>query len=108
MTTAKLASRHYCPAADSTGISTFHSRGNGKPHGVGKCKYCRSDLTVVTGFWGVFRWTGNGRYPLDAAMSTHLSEQAADRAQVKAYEAARAEFGYGSDETNVVVRWIYA
>ena len=104
----KLASRHYCPNRDATGLSSFHTAGNGRPRGLGRCRYCASTLTTVTGLWGVFVHRGDGRYYLDAALSTHVSEPAADRACARAYDVARAEHGYGAPETCVVVRWIHA
>lgn len=106
-TARRLAARHYCPLRDATGLSSFHTSGNGRPRGRGRCRYCGAVLVTVTGLWGVFVHRGDGRYWLDGALSTHLSEPTADRACAKAYDAARAEHGYGAPETSVVVRWIH-
>lgn len=39
------------------------------------------------GAWGVFVWTGTGRYPLSAAVSTHRTEANARTAAVRAGDA---------------------
>jgi hypothetical protein len=104
----KLAVRHWCALRDERGAAwaQFHTARNGRPRSE-RCTYCHGPLVVQSGLWCVFRWSGGrGRYSLDCAVSTHLSESAAGRACEKAHEAARSEFGYGSDEANLVVRWV--
>jgi hypothetical protein len=106
--TAKLGVRHWCVSRDSAGTTwaQFHTAGYGRPRSA-RCTYCRGELVTETGLHCVLAWRGDGRYRLGDAVSTHASPVAAERAREKAYDAARARFGYGSEETNLVVRWIY-
>lgn len=92
----RLATRYHCSLRDKTGLSIQHTAGNGVP--PRKCRYCSSRLTVERGLWGVFVWTGDGRYPREDAERTYVREQAAqDRADL--LNETRGWGGY-------VVRWI--
>lgn len=85
----KQATRHKC----SIGNGYPHTRGDGKPKRR-TCAYCRGPIHTETGTWGVYEWTGTGRYRLPDAIRTFSRERAAD------------EFAENSD--GLVVRWTYA
>lgn len=87
--TVTPAIRHKC----GNGFGYPHTRGDGLPKRR-TCAYCRGRLVTETGTWGVYTWTGTGRYPLRDAIRTFRREKAAD------------EFAM-TDET-LVVRWTYA
>lgn len=88
----RLATRYVCSNAGNEAAGLRHTYGNGKPVRK-RCAGCRGEFYVYTGLWGVFTWTGDGRYPEAAALRTFTREQPAQ---------AMAEAG---DQT--VVRWIY-
>lgn len=82
------ATRHLCASS----LQSVHcTRGNGKPTRKA-CAHCGGRLRVETGLWGVFVWTGDGRYPLESAVSTTVREAVAER---------RTE-----QDSRYVVRWI--
>lgn len=80
-----MATRHVCLNAIS--VHCLHGAGRGPA----KCRYCGSPLHRSTGVYGVFTWTGDGRYPREAAHAT--------------YETERAAQNY-ANLFNHVVRWI--
>ena len=88
----RLATRYVCCNDGNEAAGLRHTRGNGKPSRKA-CACCKGSLRVYTGLWGVFTWTGDGRYPEAAALKTFTREQPAQ---------TMAEAG---DQT--VVRWIY-
>lgn len=88
----KLATRYVCSNDGNEAAGAFHTRGNGKPSRK-RCAGCGGAFYVYTGLWGVFTWTGDGRYPEAAALATFTREQPAQ---------AMAEAG-----KETVVRWIY-
>jgi hypothetical protein len=67
--------------------------GNGKPKRK-TCAHCGGRFHVLSGVWGVFVWTGTGRYPESDAVSLH-------RLESQAHKATAAD----TAET-LVVRWI--
>ncbi len=99
-TTRKLARRHYCEHQDNpaAGLSTFHTRGNGKPR-TKRCTYCGGRLVEVTGLWGVFEWRGDGRYRLADAIRTFTIESRADA-------WTRSQAGMATYPAGLVVRWM--
>lgn len=92
-TVAALATRHACML---TGYGTGpHTQGSGQPQRR-RCAYCGGKFYTVRGVYGVFAWTGTGRYPLADAVSTHTRESSADRR-------------IAADTTGtLVVRWVSA
>lgn len=84
------AYRHECSAR----VSIFCDRGAGKGAPGGKCRRCKSALTVQRGVYGVFSWTGTGRYPLEDAHATFLRESAAEKRATR--------------DARHVVRWVVA
>ena len=82
-----LATRHACRY--QLRITGSHTYGDGPPKRR-KCALCGGPLNVLRGLWGVFTWTGDGRYPAARAHATFLREADADA----------ATFG------ELVVRWI--
>ena len=91
--TSKLATRYVCSNDGNEAAGLRHTRGNGKPSRK-RCAGCKGSLRVYTGLWGVFTWTGDGRYPEAAALKTFTR-----------YALAEICANAGSDQT--VVRWIY-
>jgi hypothetical protein len=57
-----------------------------------KCKYCGSQIYTQQGLWGVFTWTGDGRYSLADAHRTFVRKSAADK--------------YTTNDETYVVRWL--
>jgi hypothetical protein len=95
----RLATRYVCSNAGNEAAGFRHTRGNGKPPRKA-CGHCRGALYVYTGLWGVFTWTGDGRYPEAAALRTFTRE-----ALAQAYvdgENTRTDYA-----ANLVLRWIY-
>jgi hypothetical protein len=88
----RLATRYTCRNEGNPLSGATHTHGNGKPSRK-RCAYCNGAFYVYTGLWGVFTWTGDGRYPEVTALRTFTR-----------YAAAEA-FADAGDET--VVRWIY-
>lgn len=86
----KLGYEHYCPHRVSV-----HCGGpkSGKPT-TQKCSTCGGRWIVRRGTYGVFTWTGTGRYNIAAAHATFASQARAD---------ARAAMSNGQ---NWVVRFI--
>lgn len=96
--TSKLATRYVCSNDGNEAAGLRHTRGNGRPSRKA-CAYCKGSLRVHTGLWGVFTWTGDGRYPEAAALRTGTRESV-----LQAYVAGENErTGY---EANLVLRWI--
>ncbi len=98
--TAKLATRYVCRLAGDPAAGLQHTSGNGKPSRR-KCANCGSALDVYTGLWGVFTWTGDGRYPQATALRTGTSQS-----RIQAYvdgENTRTDYA-----ANLVMRWIDA
>lgn len=83
----KLAIRHYCQHFTTSGR---HDVGAGK--GPRKCRTCGGAIRTMTGVYGVFVWRGDGRYPLENAITTRLTERAAD--------------AYCERDESYVTRWI--
>lgn len=83
-----LAKRHACTSS----LQSVHcTRGNGQPTRKA-CAHCGGRLRVEEGLWGVFVWTGTGRYPVEDAVSTTVREAVAED---------RLE-----EDSRYVVRWI--
>ena len=61
-------------------ISVHCTRGTGRTTRQ-RCAYCGSILSQSEGYFGVFEWTGTGRYPLEAAVSLHSTEARAEAAR---------------------------
>lgn len=90
----KLAKRHYCIAAASSGWqSGFHTKRDGAPRSK-NCTYCRGTLVIQEGLHGVFVWQGDARYPAVHAIKTFASPAAAEK------------FARANADKNYVVRWI--
>lgn len=66
--------------------------GNGQPRRKA-CSWCGGAYIVHEGVWGVFEWSGQGRYPVAEAKSLHSQEWRASKA---------------TDGTDLVVRWVDA
>ena len=99
--TERLATRYVCQYEGVGGAGIRHTSGNGKPARK-RCEYCKGAFAVMTGLWGVFVWTGDGRYPRKDAERTYVREQAAqDRADLlnATRDTDKCRGGY-------VVRWI--
>jgi DNA-directed RNA polymerase subunit RPC12/RpoP len=64
----------------SNEISVHCDRGTGKPRRA-FCKYCGSRIIVREGYFGIFQWTGTGRYPLEKALKIYATERGAERAR---------------------------
>jgi len=94
-----LATRYACSNDGNEAAGFAHTRGNGKPSRKA-CAGCKGALYVYTGLWGVFTWTGDGRYPEAAALRTFTRHAPAD-AYVDA-ENTRTDYA-----ANLVLRWIY-
>ena len=99
MTAQKLATRYACRNAGKEWAGLTHTSGNGKPSRK-RCANCRGEFYVQTGLWGVFTWTGDGRYPEAAALRTFTREPLA-QAYVDA-ENTRTDYA-----ASLVLRWIY-
>jgi hypothetical protein len=92
MTKTSTASRYECSLKTNAGWqSSFHSAGNGKPRSK-RCTYCGGAFRIETGLWGVFVWSGENRYPLEAALKTFVSPTAAQK--------------FADVTSNGVVRWL--
>lgn len=90
MATATLAIRYRC--LSSSGLI----RCEGDHPKRLKCAACGARLHVFTGLYGVFTWTGDGRYPIASAHRTFARKAAAERM-------------IDADTTEtLVVRWIPA
>jgi hypothetical protein len=89
---AKLATRHVCLYRYTGQARCPHTEGPGKPK-LRKCRYCGGPFMILTGLWGVFEWTGDGRYPKASALWTGTSEHEAQAVADATSESA-------------VVRWI--
>lgn len=74
--------------------SGFCTQGAGVPSRK-RCAYCGGKLLREQGVYGVFSWTGNGRYPIENATRTFASEK---RAQALCDSEAGRTAGW-------VVRW---
>jgi hypothetical protein len=94
----KLAKRYRCQNDGNESAGLTHTRGNGTPTRK-TCQYCKGKFYTETGLWGAFHWTGNGRYPEEAALVTFTNEAKADAYAADLYAA--------DDRSNVVIRWIY-
>jgi hypothetical protein len=70
------------------------SRCAGDQHKRAKCQYCGASMYTMEGQWGVFTWTGDGRYKAADAHRVYSSKTAADR--------------FAGDEVDYVTRWIPA
>jgi len=88
-TATRTATRHSC----SLNISVHCTKGNGKGPASGKCRHCGGRIYTDRGVWGVFTWTGDGRYPLSNAKCTYVRQAAAETYAVV-------------NGTELVVRWI--
>lgn len=55
------------------------SSGDGRPTRK-TCPACRGPLRILSGLFGVFAHTGDGRYPRSGALSLHTSARVAARA----------------------------
>lgn len=84
------AVRHECL---SKGTLAHCTKGDGKPRRKA-CAGCGGRLAVYPGTWGVFVWTGTGRYPLTDAVRTFVRERAAER--------------FTEQDERYVVRWVPA
>jgi hypothetical protein len=73
---ARMATTHRCINA----ISVHCTKGSGKPKRK-SCTYCGSLLSTSEGYFGVFEWTGTGRYRIADAISLHSSELRAESAR---------------------------
>ena len=92
----KLAKKYACRYRGNDG-SYSHTSGHGTPTRK-TCARCKGPIDVQTGLWGVFTWTGTGRYPEDKAHATYASHKKAESV---------AETKYAVDPAaNWVVRWI--
>lgn len=80
--------RHEC----SGQVTPHCAKGDGK--GPAKCRACGGTIHVFQGCWGVFTWTGTGRYPLELAHRLYARYAAAER--------------YIAVNTDYVVRWVGA
>lgn len=85
--TVAKATRHACINGGYP-----HTSGDGAPKRK-RCAYCGGSLYTSAGTWGVFVWTGDGRYPLDNAVCTFTRQTKAD-----AYATAT--------RPDYVVRWV--
>ena len=81
--TSKLATRYVCCNAGNADAGAYHTRGNGKPSRK-RCAGCGGAFYVYTGLWGVFTWTGDGRYPEAAALKTFTRYALAETARTPA------------------------
>lgn len=66
--------RHECPSRISVRCDQGHGRAPRK-----RCRVCGSELRTISGLYGVFAWTGEGRYPRSAALSVWETYAAAER-----------------------------
>lgn len=73
----KQAVRYRCEHADVDEAGHQHTAGVGQPR-RSHCQFCRGELVLEHGRWGVFHWNIRGHYPAEAAVRTYLSEQQAD------------------------------
>lgn len=73
------ARRHEC----LFGMAYPHTSGDGAPKRK-KCAYCGGQIAVYEGTYGVFVWTGDGRYPIASALSVHKTRKSADLAALAA------------------------
>jgi hypothetical protein len=85
----RTATRHFC----SLDISPRCTKGDGKGPATGKCRHCGGKVYTDHGLWGVFTWTGTGRYPVTDAKRTYVRQGA-------------AESWATANGTELVVRWI--
>lgn len=95
----KLARKYACRYQGNDG-SYQHTSGYGTPTRK-KCARCAGPLDAETGLWGVFTWTGTGRYPEDAA---HWTSSYNHPTYAQGY--ADREHKLRPETTNLVVRWI--
>lgn len=86
-----LATRHQC----SNRPSVLCDRGPGKGAPSGKCRWCKSVLSIERGVYAVFTWRGDGRYSRAAAHREFRTERAADR------------FAEANAGKNYVTRWLF-
>lgn len=92
MTKLKPATRHECIHRGQLGYGV-HDSGSGQPKRK-KCRYCGGGFSILTGWYCVFVWRGDGRYRIEDAVSVHNRESLADTA--------------ASRDSSHVVRWIGA
>jgi len=92
----KLARKYACRYRGNDG-SYSHTSGDGTPTRK-KCARCGGPLDTETGLWGVFTWTGTGRYPEADAHEVFNGIARAERYAEKANAA--------NPYANLVVRWI--
>jgi len=92
-TPARLGIRHACVHRGNPSAGYHHSYGVRRPNRK-TCQYCRGPIWVERGYWGVFLWLGNGRYPIAEALSLHSRENVAERVAAE-------------DPREPVVRWIH-
>ncbi len=88
--TLTLATRYHCTSS----LESVHCVRNATRK-ASKCRHCGGRIRSDQGRFGVFTWTGDGRYPADFAHRTFVRADVADR---------------WANETNewYVVRWIPA
>ena len=99
---AQLATRWWCVHRGTPAAGLTHSQGTGRPPASGKCRYCKGGLVSETGTWGIFAWTGDGRYPAEAARETRVREGAAQALADKLNDTDPQPASPGG----WVVRWI--
>jgi hypothetical protein len=86
----RTASRYEC----SSRQFVLCERGYGKPTRK-KCAYCKSPFTIYIGYWGVFKWNSENRYPIEEALELFSNFKKAEKAADTTYHSL-----------NAVVRWI--
>lgn len=99
-TARRLAYRHYCTLRYYPGSGELHTHGNGASPRL-TCLWCKGPVTTERGLWGIYRWTGNGRYPWEDALYTYNRPQVAEKRAVSD-EARKDDPRHGG----WVVRWI--
>ena len=91
-TLPKMGTTHRCLLGAT---SRCGARIGGAPK-TAKCRACGGAWLVQQGWFGVFAWTGDGRYPVANAVSLHATERMADKR-------------IDADTTGtLVVRWVTA
>ena len=98
----RLARRYVCVNEGNEAAGLQHTSGNGTPTPGRKCYYCKGELRILHGLWGVFEWTGTGDYREEDAVRTYVVKDAADK-RADSFNLTGPDGGPGG----WVVRWIF-
>jgi hypothetical protein len=93
MSDIKMGKRYECINRDQFPYSC--DQGDGAPKRK-RCSFCKGELIVSEGRWGVFEWQKDGRYFPKEVRASYATRRAAERMVDVLYR----------DGGNYVVRWL--